>query len=165
MVHWREDNDFSVLVCPYFQYPKNNSQIYRSALTGNVALFSWEYLYVILSCGIKESENVDLRQLWNQSHIIMQQTGMADANKCFMPQQDANIREIIGLTEEQFASYFNDIIGSIVNRGNEEIRYYESEIAIIQQLSREDAIAELLLSMKFDSKIETIRRFITQVQR
>lgn len=165
MVHWREDNDFSVLVCPYFQYPKNNSQIYRSALTGNVALFSWEYLYVILSCGIRECENMDLRQLWNQSHVIMQQTGMADANKCFIPQQDNNIREIIGLTEEQFAGYINDIIGSIVCRGNEEIRYYESERVRIQQLSREDAIAELLMSMKLDSKIETIRRFITQVQR
>lgn len=40
MIHWKEDNDFSVLVCPYFQYPKSNSQIYRSALNGNVSLFS-----------------------------------------------------------------------------------------------------------------------------
>ena len=165
MVHWKEDNDFSVLACPYFQYPKSNSQIYRSALNGNVSLFSWEYLYIILSENIRESEDVDLRELWNQSHNIMQQTNMADANKCFIKQQDANIREIIGLTEEQFSNHFNNIKGSIVYRGNEEIRYYESEIARIQQLNREDAIRELLISMKLDSKIETIRRFINQVQR
>lgn len=165
MVHWKEDNDFSVLACPYFQYPKSNSQIYRSALNGNVSLFSWEYLYIILSENIRESEDVDLRELWNQSHNIMQQTNMADANKCFIQQQDANIREIIGLTEEQFNNHFNNIKGFIVYRGNEEIRYYESEIARIQQLNREDAIRELLISMKLDSKIETIRRFINQVQR
>lgn len=165
MVHWKEDNDFSVLACPYFQYPKSNSQIYRSALNGNVSLFSWEYLYIILSENIRESEDVNLRELWNQSRNIMQQTNMADANKCFIQQQDANIREIIGLTEEQFNNHFNNIKGSIVYRGNEEIRYYESEIARIQQLNREDAIRELLISMKLDSKIETIRRFINQVQR
>lgn len=165
MVHWKEDNDFSVLACPYFQYPKSNSQIYRSALNGNVSLFSWEYLYIILSENIRESEDVNLRELWNQSHNIMQQTNMADANKCFIQQQDANIREIIGLTEEQFNNHFNNIKGSIVYRSNEEIRYYESEIARIQQLNREDAIRELLISMKLDSKIETIRRFINQVQR
>ncbi len=165
MVHWREDNDFSVLACPYFQYPKSNSQIYRSALNGNVSLFSWEYLYIILSENVRESENVNLRELWNQSYKIMQQTNMADANKCFIQQQDANIREIIGLTEEQFGNHFNNIKGSIVYRGNEEIRYYESEIARIRQLNREDAIRELLVSMKLDSKIETIRRFINQVQR
>lgn len=165
MVHWREDNDFSVLACPYYQYPKSNSQIYRSALQGNVSLFSWEYLYIILSENIRESENVDLRELWNQSHNIMQQTNMADANKCFIQQQDTNIREIIGLTEDQFSDHFNNIKGSIVYRGNEEIRYYESEIARIQQLNREDAIRELLVSMKLDSKIETIRKFINQVQK
>jgi HindIII restriction endonuclease. len=165
MVHWREDNDFSVLACPYYQYPKNNSQIYRSALQENVSLFSWEYLYIIITENIHESEDVDLRELWNQSYNIMQQTNMADANKCFIQRQDVNIREIIGLTEEQFGDHFNNIKSSIVYRGNEEIRYYESEIARIQQLNREDAIRELLVSMKLDSKIETIRKFINQVQR
>lgn len=164
MVHWREDNDFSVLVCPYYQYPKKNSQIYRSALNGNVSLFSWEYLYMILSENIREDEHVNLRELWNQSHHIMLQTNMADANKCFIQQQDVRIRELIGLAEEQFANYLDDIKDSIVCRGSEEIRYYESEIGRIRQLDRENAIRELLVSMKLDSKIETIRKFINQVQ-
>ena len=32
MDHWRGDHDYSVLVCPYFQYPKTVSQIYGQAL-------------------------------------------------------------------------------------------------------------------------------------
>lgn len=165
MDKWREDNDFSVLVCPYFQYPKKESQIYHSALDKNVSLFSWEYLYIILSNDIKESNDIDLRELWNQSYNIMQHTNMADAKKCFIQQQDINIRKIIGLTEEQFDNYFSNIKNSIVNRGDEEIRYYESEISRIKKLNREEAIKELLSSMKLNSKIDTIRKFINQVQK
>jgi type II restriction enzyme len=28
MADWKGDNDYSVLVCPYYQYPKSRSQIY-----------------------------------------------------------------------------------------------------------------------------------------
>lgn len=52
MAMWRDDSEYSVLVCPYFQYPKSNSQIYNEALSGNVALFSWEYLYILLKEGV-----------------------------------------------------------------------------------------------------------------
>ena len=90
---------------------------------------------------------------------------MADAKKCFIQQQDINIRKIIGLTEEQFDNYFSNIKNSIVNRGDEEIRYYESEISRIKKLNREEAIKELLSSMKLNSKIDTIRKFINQVQK
>lgn len=164
MVHWREDKDYSVLVCPYFQYPKNKSQIYRTALEGNVSLFSWEYLYIVLSENIGESADVNLRDLWNQSNYIMQRTNMADVDKCFIQQQDAGIRDIIGLTEERFKRHFDSIRNSIVDRGNKEILYYESEMQRIRRLSVEEAIRELLASMKLDSKIGTIRRFISQVQ-
>ena len=50
-----------------------------------------------------------------------------------------------------------------MERGNTEIRYYEQEIERVKQLNREDAIAELLRSMKLDSKIATIRGFIEQI--
>ena len=164
MVKWREDNDFSVLACPYFQYPNNKSQIYSSALNGNVSLFSWEYLYIILSENIQENNDINLKELWNQSHNIMHQTNMADSDKCFIQHQDINIIEIIGLTKEKFVNHFNNIKKSIVHRGGEEINYYNSEIARIQNLSRENAINELLISMKLVSKIETIQKFINKIQ-
>lgn len=42
MAHWRGDCDYSVLACPYYQYPKSSSQIYKDALDNNISLFSWE---------------------------------------------------------------------------------------------------------------------------
>ncbi len=60
MAKWRGNSEYSVLVCPYFQYPKNNSQIYKEALDDNISLFSWEYLYILLSEGIKESSTINI---------------------------------------------------------------------------------------------------------
>ncbi len=40
---WRgAENEYAVLVAPYFQYPQSKSQIYSKALENNVCLFSWE---------------------------------------------------------------------------------------------------------------------------
>ncbi len=86
MAIWRGDSEYSILVCPYFQYPKNNSQIYKEALSENVALFSWEYLYILLKEGIKESASVNISDLWNQSDIIGKTTTISNSKNCFLTQ-------------------------------------------------------------------------------
>lgn len=165
MVHWRGDNDYSVLACPYYQYPKANSQIYKSALDGNVALFSWEYLYVLLSAHVKETPNLNLSDLWNQSAIIRRNVTVEESNKSFIRQQDCNLLNIINISENVFNQLFAQIKEMIVERGNSEILYYEDEINRIRQLDRETAIEELIVCMKLDSKIDTIRTFINQINR
>ena len=164
MVHWRRDNDYSVLTCPYFQYPKSSSQIYKSALEGNVALFSWEYLYVLLSANIKETEHYNLCVLWNQSAIIRRNITLEDSSKNFIKQQDINIREFLGLPQDKISELFTDLKRIMIERGRNEIRYYKKEINRIQQLDRDSAIGELLSCMKLDSKINTIKNFISQIK-
>lgn len=163
MAIWRGDSEYSVLVCPYFQYPKSNSQIYKEALSGNVALFSWEYLYILLKEGIKESSSVNISDLWNQSDIISKTTTVSNSKSCFLNQQNLNIAKILGISPTEFYQYFNIVRSIIVERGYTEIQYYEQEIERVKQLNREEAIAELLKSMKLDSKIATIRGFIDQI--
>ena len=53
----------------------------------------------------------------------------------------------------------------LIKRGYTEINYYENEINRVKQLNREDAINELLKSMKLDSKISTIKQFIEQIKK
>lgn len=164
MDKWRGDCNYSVLVCPYFQYPQKNSQIYKEALDGNISLFSWEYLYILLKEGIKESHSVNLSQLWNQSEIIGKDTTVSNSKRCFLPEQNSNIAAILNISDVDFYSYFDDVKKIIVERGNIEIEYYEQEIERVKGLNREDAIAELLISMKLDSKIATIHNFIDQIK-
>ena len=163
MAIWKGDSEYAVLVCPYFQYPKSNSQIYKEALSGNIALFSWEYLYILLKEGIRESSSINLSALWNQSGIISKTTTVSNSKSCFLNQQNQNISKILKITPEKFYEYFNSVKELIVERGNTEIQYYEQEIERVKQLNREEAIAELLGNLKLESKIATIRGFMDQI--
>ena len=163
MAIWKGDSEYAVLVCPYFQYPKSNSQIYKEALSGNIALFSWEYLYILLKEGIRESSSINLSALWNQSGIISKTTTVSNSKSCFLNQQNQNISKILKITPEKFYKYFNSVKELIVERGNTEIQYYEQEIERVKQLNREEAIAELLGNLKLESKIATIRGFMDQI--
>lgn len=163
MDKWRGDSDYSVLVCPYFQYPKSTSQIYKEALDGNVALFSWEYLYILLKQGVKESPSVNLSKFWNQSDIISKTTTIANSKANFLGSQNSNLAEILGISTDTFYRYFSQVKDILVQRGYTEIQYYENEIGRVKKLNREEAISELLKSMKLDSKIATIKGFINQL--
>lgn len=165
MVHWRGDCEYSVLACPYFQYPKNTSQIYKDALEHNISLFSWELLYILLKENIVEDQKNCLKEIWNQSAIIAANTAVDKSKGNFLTTQDKNITKIIGVTDEKYEKYFASVKGLLVNRGKEEIHYYKNEIARVETLSREEAIKELLTSMKLSSKIETIKQFIEQLQK
>lgn len=56
--NWRGgENEYALLVSPYFQYPKEESQIYKTALDENVCLLAWEHISMLLENGIKENEN------------------------------------------------------------------------------------------------------------
>lgn len=165
MAHWRGDCDYSVLACPYYQYPKSNSQIYKDALDNNISLFSWEYLYILLKEGVKEDASTNIKELFNQSAVIANGTTVGNAKVNFLIQQNKNIADIIKMPQSKFISYFDDIKNMLVKRGYTEISYYEGEINRVKQLNREDAINELLKSMKLDSKISTIKQFIEQIRK
>lgn len=165
MAQWNEDCDYSVLVCPYYQYPQSVSTIYKDALEHNVSLFSWEYLYVLLKEGVKESLSCNLRDLFNQSAIIANTTTVANAKTNFLQQQNVNIADIINMPQSRFADYFNQVNEILVERGYAEIGFFESEQKRVMQLNREDAIKELLRCLKLDNKISTIKQFVEQLRK
>ena len=163
MVQWKGTNDYSVLVCPYFQYPVKSSQIYKEALNGNVMLLSWEWLYIMLEEGIAETPQVNLQDIWNQSAQIGTNVTIPQQKKCFIPEQDNNMRTILSISEETVATYLCKIKQKLRIRGSEEILYYQNEIERVKGLDHDEAIKELLVRMKLDSKIETIQNFINRI--
>jgi len=163
MDRWRGSEDFSVLACPYFQYPTRKSQIYKEALDGNVMLFSWEWLYIMLKEDVKETQIQNLREIWNQSAIIAQRTTVANTTKCFMHEQDKNICHLLGISEGKYVQYFDQIKRKLQARGQVEILYYEGEIRRVKNMDRDEAIKELLEKMNLESKIEQIKGFIDKI--
>lgn len=133
-------------------------------MDGNVSLFSWEYLYILLKEGIKESPSVNICQFWNQSEIIGKDTTVSNSKRCFLPEQNSNIAAILKINDSEFYNYFSNVKEIMIERGNTEIGYYQQEIERVRCLNREEAIAELLRNMKLESKIATIRNFIDQIK-
>lgn len=164
MVHWKGDNDYSVLCCPYFQYLKSKSQIFLQALNGNVNLFSWEYFSILLKKDIKESEKIDLSSLWNYSEILARQTTVKNSDSNFLEQQNKYIMDFINCSEKEFLEILKKLKSNIVTRGNTEIKYWQNEISAIKKYSREQAIDELIKSLKLNEKINAISLFMKQLR-
>jgi type-2 restriction enzyme hindIII len=165
MDHWRGDHDYSVLVCPYFQYPKTVSQIYGQALNNNVSLFSWEYFSILLQNNMKETEKINLSILWNQSSVISGDTSVADKNNCFFIQQNKNICNFMHISDDTFEAHLSLFKQSMIERGEAEIDFWKRKIEEIQTYSREKAINELIVSLKLNEKIAAITKFTDSLRK
>jgi type II restriction enzyme len=164
MADWKSDNDYAVLVCPYYQYPKSRSQIYGQALDDNITLFSWEYLSILLENNICENEQINISNLWNVSFTLSININIAEKNNCFLVDQDKIIRLYLNLDTIKFEDYFKKYRTNIITRGEVEIKYWEDKIQEISRYTREQAIEELLTSLKLNEKISSIRKYIDSLK-
>lgn len=164
MAHWKGDCEFSVLVCPFFQYPRSRSQIYTQALDNNVLLSSWEHLSFLLKNDIVETECVSLAPIWNSSYTIAKAYSRADKEVIFWDKQDAILCELIKKDFKELQDVFKDYKEGIIHRGHAEIFYFENVINDISGYSKEKAIAELIKTKKLNEKIRSIQEYITYLR-
>ena len=126
MIDWKGDHDYSVLVCPFYQYPKNRSQIYGQALDGKVCLLSWEHLVLFLENDVKETKKLSLRKLWNISDELSSKVTVKNKDKNTNFHQDGNllIQKHVGLKEDVFRRVFELCREATVKRGKSEIKFW-----------------------------------------
>ena len=121
---WRgSENEYAVLVAPYFQYPQSISQIYSKALDNNVCLLAWEHISILLEKNVKETTLLSLESLWNASQMIARDKSLrfANAKCCFLPKMDMFVAKKIGLSESKYKNMLNDYKRLIMYRGKTEI--------------------------------------------
>ena len=165
---WRgAENEYAVLVAPYFQYPQKTSQIYSKALENNVCLFSWEHISIMLDNGIKENEKFSLESLWNSSQMIARDKTLAFANAkiCFLPKIDGYVAKKIGMSEKEFLDLLGEYKDIIINRGQLEIEYWNHCITEIENYTREEAIEELIKAKKLHEKISVINIYVEKLKK
>jgi type II restriction enzyme len=160
MADWKGDNDYSVLVCPYYQYPKSRSKIYGQALSDNIALFSWEYFSILLENNITENAEINISNLWNICFTLSEDINIADRNNCFLDNQDEILRLYLKMDKDKFNTYFKKYRLNIIVRGETEIQYWEDKVNEIKLYTRKQAIEELLSSLKLNEKITSIKKYI-----
>lgn len=157
--NWRQDSNFAVLVAPYFQYPNTTSQIYSQAITHNVCLLTWEHLIFLMKNNIKENENLNLSLFWHFSESYSHQCLASDTKKYFINKFDVLFLLESGKNSTDWQQFLNHQIKNIQERGVLEIDFWQNEIQIIQNYTKEQAILELIKCKKIDSKIKQIKKY------
>lgn len=165
---WRgSENEYAVLIAPYFQFPQNSSQIYSKALENNVCLLSWEHLYLLMLHEVKETNQLSLESLWNASLMISRdkRLSFSSAKNCFLPKMNAYIAKKIGCSNSEMQTMIDGCKKSIIERGSQEISFWKSKINDIQKLTRTQAINELIKALKLNEKIEMISKYIDRLSK
>ena len=165
---WRgAENEYAVLVAPYFQYPQSTSQIYSKALDNNVCLLAWEHISILLKNNVKETSSLSLESLWNASQMIARDKSLSFANAkcCFLPKMDAYVAKKIGMPDSNYRNLLQDYKRLIVYRGKTEMAYWNGCIDEIKKYSKEKAIQELIKAKKLQEKINAISQYIEKLSR
>lgn len=165
---WRgSENEYAVLVAPYFQYPQIKSQIYSKALDNNVCLLSWEHISIMLDQNVKETASLSLESLWNASQMIARDKTLSFANAkcCFLPKMDVYVAKKIGMSESDYNAMLNKYKLLIVYRGKTEIAYWNGCIDEIKNYTKEKAIEELIKAKKIQEKIKEISSYIEKLSK
>lgn len=149
---WKKDKDFSCLVCPLYQYPKNSSQIYRQAIDKSATLLSYVHLVFMLSQ--KNAAKYSYKSLWLISKKLK---GAKDAIS-YWKAIDKEIAGIFGKKVSEVEESKNIEIRSMKRVAKEEMGYLENKIKSIKTLTHREAILRLIKSEKLDSKITQIKK-------
>jgi hypothetical protein len=160
---WRgSENEYAVLVAPYFQYPKKESQIYSKALMDNVCLLSWEHIYIMLKYNVKEDTSFTLESIWDASKMIYRNDSksLGDAKNSLMPKMDAYIAKKIGIDTNEMNIEINKCKEEILKRGKLGTQYWNDYIDKINQYDRETAIIELIKIGKLNEKRNAIEKYV-----
>ncbi len=165
---WRgSENEYAVLVAPYFQYPQTKSQIYSTALENNVCLLSWEHISILVENDVRESDKFSLESLWNASQMIARDKTLSFANAkcCFLPKMDDYVARKMGLSDVEYIEELYKYKTFIMYRGKLEIAYWKSQINEIETYTREQAINELIKARKLQEKIVAIKGYMDKLER
>ena len=165
--NWRGgENEYAVLVSPYFQYPKAESQIYKTALDDNVCLLAWEHISILLDNNISENENFSLETIWNSSSMIVRDSKVSyeSAKCCFLPKINGFVAKKIGIELSEFLKLLNDQKLFIIKRGSLELEYCEKRIEEIKKYTHEQAISELIKETKLEEKISVINSYLSSLE-
>lgn len=154
---WRNSNDFAMVVCPIYQLPTKNSQIYQQAISRNVCIFTYTHLGVLVRYSEVKGKKkaIDLLEnilnsvsLLNPSKDSVQYWTMI--NRTIL-EYDDGISEL--WVEEKKATDEGIIVSKEIALG-----FLSRERQRILRMTKEEAVSELIKMNKISSREEQIRK-------
>lgn len=153
---WKRGKPFAMVVCPLYQLPSRNSQIYQQAGARNVCIFSYSHLAVLAQ--LVETEGTDA--VIDLLHEVFKTV------QAMNPSKDANVywqavnRTILGYggrVQELWKAEKIATIESITISKDIALSHYAAEREAIMRMTHEEALKKLVEMHKIDSRVETIK--------
>lgn len=157
MDRWKHGKPYAMVVCPIYQLPSKNSQIYQQAITRNVCVFSYSHLSLLVRYAneVSKSEAEDLLfEIFQTVPALNPSKSAVDywltINKTILNHS----KSISNLwRDEKIAATESIDIAKV-----EALKYLASEREKIMRMSHEEALKELVKANKIDNKIQIIKK-------
>ena len=156
---WRGSLNYAVLVCPIYQFPTRQSQIYYQAIARNVCIISYSHLSVLTALTSRQgSEQAEVAfheilktvpTLHPSKNAVDYWTGI---NQSLVKSlgKDANL-----WTDEKTAS-----IETLETLKQESLRYLQSERDRLLALSHQEALEALMRSARIEARVTQVANVV-----
>jgi len=157
MDRWKHGKPYAMVVCPIYQLPSRNSQIYQQAITRNVCVFTYSHLSLLVRYANEVSQSKAEDLLFD----IFKTVPALNPSKSAVDYWLGVNKTILGSSKSIFELWQDEKIAateSIEIAKVEALKYLSSEREKIMRMSHEEALIELVKASKIESKIEIIKR-------
>ena len=157
MDRWKHGKPFAMVVCPIYQLPSRNSQIYQQAITRSVCIFTYSHLSLL----VRYANEVSKDKAENLLFKIFKNISALNPSKSAVDYWLGVNRTILDYSKSIFELWQDEKIAaaeSIEIAKIEALKYLSSEREKIMRMSYEEALKELVKVSKIDGRIETINR-------
>lgn len=155
MDDWKKGKDYAMIVCPIYQLPKRNSQIYIQASTRNVCIFTYSHLALLLAYFDIEGSSRTRELLQKVFEIVPALNPSKNASDYWLPINQTIISASKAMRDlwriEKIASE-----ESIEAAKEEGLRYFAQEREKIMRMSHDEAIQEIVRLRRIDNNVKTI---------
>ena len=152
---WKHGKPFAMVVCPLYQLPSRNSQIYQQASARNVCIFSYPHLAVLAQ--LVETEGT--KEVIDLVHRVFKTVQAMNPTKDANSYWQAVNRTLLDCGEtiadlwriEKQATLESINISKKIG-----LRHYASERKTIMRMTHDEALEKLIDMHKIDSRVEII---------
>ena len=157
MDRWKHGKPYAMVVCPIYQLPSRNSQIYDQAITRNVCVFTYSHLSLL----VRYANEVSHSKAENLLFDIFKTIPALNPSKSAVDYWLGVNKTILGSSKSIVELWQDEKIAateSIEIAKLEALKFLSSEREKIMRMSHEEALKELVKASKIESKIEIIKR-------
>ena len=154
---WRHGLDYAVLVCPVYQLPTRESQIYYQAIARNVCIITYSHLAVLVALSIRRGTTRAERVLYQILKTVVTLHPSKSAVDYWIG-INRSLVEAISSDVDLWTTEKTASIESLETVKQESLEYLQSERNRLLAMSHQEALEALIGFARIDSRAAKVRR-------